>query len=291
MSIYDLVTSRILARMEQGVVPWHKPWTTGLPKSLASGREYRGINLLLLSASEYSSGYWLTYREAQRLGGHVRRGERATTVVYWKWRTPEEREKLRAERGIADPAPCVPFSSAVFNLDQVEGVPPPEDAPITVEANRLAPAEQLIGAIPQPPEIRHCITQDPAYLPGEDRIVLPHLSQFSSADEYYATLFHELMHATGHPQRLNRFSSSEVLSRRDYSFEELVAELGAAFLGAIVRLENQHVEELQTGYLAGWMKAFREDSQVLLRAASAAQRGVDYLRGVHHGAGAAEIAA
>lgn len=291
MSIYDLVTSRILARMEQGVVPWHKTWTTGLPKSLASGREYRGINLLLLSASEYSSGYWLTYREALRLGGHVRRGERATPVVYWKWRTPEEREKLRAERGIADPAPCVPFSSAVFNLDQVEGVPPPADAPTTPESNRLAPAEQLIGAIPQPPEIRHCITQDPAYLPGEDRIVLPHLSQFNSAHEYYATLFHELMHATGHPKRLNRFSSSEVLSRRDYSFEELVAELGAAFLGAIVRLENPRVEELQTGYLAGWMKAFRDDSQVLLRAASAAQRGVDFLRGLHRDAGASEVAA
>jgi antirestriction protein ArdC len=101
-----------------------------LPKSLATGREYRGMNLLLLSTTEFSSGYWLTYREALKLGGHVRKGERATPVVYWKWRTPEEIQRLIQVKGIADPAPCVPFTSAVFNLDQVEGVErPPRMSP------------------------------------------------------------------------------------------------------------------------------------------------------------------
>lgn len=102
MNVYEVVTARVLKQLEAGVLPWRKTWTTGLPKSLATGREYRGMNLLLLSTTEFSSGYWLTYREALKLGGHVRKGERATPVLYWKWRTPEEIQRLIQVKGIAE---------------------------------------------------------------------------------------------------------------------------------------------------------------------------------------------
>lgn len=126
-SVYENVTHRILSHLEAGRIPWRKTWTSGLPKSLATGREYRGVNILLLGSAGCTSRYWLTYREALRLGGHVRKGEKATLVVYWKWRTDEDLRKLRDKTGKESFAPCVPFVSAVFNLDQVEKVARPED--------------------------------------------------------------------------------------------------------------------------------------------------------------------
>ena len=127
MSIYQTVTDRILKQLEHGVIPCRKTWTTGLPKSLTTHRDYRGVNILVLAAAEFTSRYWVTYREAQRLGGYVRRGERATPVVYWKWRTPEELARIALKTGSEEPAPCVPFVAAVFNLDQVEGIARPAD--------------------------------------------------------------------------------------------------------------------------------------------------------------------
>ena len=280
MNIYESVTQRILAQLEAGVVPWHKSWTTGLPKSLGSGREYRGVNLLVLGSSEdYTSRYWTTYREAQRLGGHVRKGERATPVVYWKWRTQEELERLKQKTGKDALAPCVPFTSAVFNLDQVEGVPrPADDIPLSRE-QRLQAAEAVFEVMPDKPEITHALNAEPAYYPATDRIVLPHLSQFESADAYFATLYHELTHATGAPHRLNRFQDAQRDQPEKYSLEELVAEFGAAFLCGFAGLQNPAREAQQASYIAGWSRALREDQRLLVRAAAAAQRAADYMRG------------
>ena len=127
MNIYQTTTDRILAQMETGIMPWRQTWQAGLPSSLASRREYRGINILVLAAAGYSSRYWLTFREALRLGGHVRKGEKATTVVYWKWRTPEDLRQAAKETGRTDLPRCVPFTGNVFNLEQVEGVERPTD--------------------------------------------------------------------------------------------------------------------------------------------------------------------
>lgn len=279
MNVYEVVTARVLKQLEAGVLPWRRTWTTGLPKSLATGREYRGMNLLLLSTTEFSSGYWLTYRESLKLGGHVRKGERATPVVYWKWRTPQEIRRLIEVKGIADPAPCVPFTSAVFNLDQVEGVESPAADQPTKPESRLVLAEGVLAGMRDAPEIVHGITQQPAYQFTLDRVSMPHLGQFEGADEYFSTLYHELIHATGHSRRLNRFAETEGYQVERYSFEELVAELGAAFLCAFAGLKNPSTEQLQASYIADWAKVFRGDVQVLGRAASAAQKAVDFIRG------------
>ena len=279
MSIYETVTNRILTQLEAGVVPWRKTWTAGLPKSLTTGKEYRGINILVLGTTEFTSRYWLTYREAQRQGGHVRKGERATPVVYWKWRTPEEVARRAEQTGHPDVAPCVPFVSAVFNLDQVQDVARPDDDLAIRPGDRLRIADQMLEVMPDQPEIVHVLTAQPACSPRRDRVTLPHLSQFEGADEYYSTLFHELVHASGHPRRLNRFAEAEGDRVEQYSFEELVAEFGAAFLCGFAGIENPGTAALQAGYIEGWARTFRQDSRILLRAASAAQRAADYIRG------------
>ena len=279
MNIYQTVTDRILKALDAGVVPWRKTWTAGLPKSLTSGHEYRGVNVLVLGTTAFTSRYWITYRQAQRLGGHVRKGERATPVIYWKWRTAEELAKRRAATGQDNPAPCVPFASAVFNLDQVEGVARPEDDVPNRTNDRFDIADQVLAAMPDKPEIVHQVTAQPSYSPRLDRITLPHLSQFESAAEYYATLWHELVHSSGSSKRLNRFGEVEGDRFERYSFEELVAEFGAAFLCALTGIANVSTDALQASYIDGWATALRKDVRLVLRAASAAQRATDYIRG------------
>ena len=279
MNIYAVVTERILKSLEMGVVPWRKTWAAGLPKSLTTGKEYRGINILILSTSGYQSRHWVTFREALRLGGHVRKGEKATPVVYWKWRTPEELARLQEKTGREDLAPCVPFTSSVFNWEQVEGVPEPKDEMVLNRDRRLELADNLFTMMPDQPEIVHSRACEPCYRWREDRVGLPHLSQFENADEYYATLFHELTHATGHGKRLNRFSEREGDAVESYSFEELVAEFGASFLCAFAGIDNAGTAALSASYIDGWAQAFRKDHRILLRAASAAQRAADYVRG------------
>lgn len=279
MNVYETVTTRILSQLDQGVVPWRKTWKNGLPKSLSTGKEYRGLNLLVLGTTEYSSRYWLTYRQAEHLGGHVRQGEHATTVVYWKWRTAQELERRRQQTGRDHPAPCHPFTASVFNLDQVEGIARPEDDVLNPANRRLEIAEQMMEVMPDKPEIIHTLTSQPAYCPALDQITLPHLSQFENAEHFYCVLWHELCHATGHPKRLHRFDDAQRDQPEKYSFEELVAEFGAAFLCGFAGIENRHTEALQASYIEGWSTVLRKDQRLLLRAASAAQRAVDYIRG------------
>lgn len=279
MNIYESVTDRILKQLEAGVIPWRRTWATGIPKSLSTGKEYRGVNILVLGTAEFTSLYWVTYREAQRLGGHVRKGEKASPVVFWKWRTPEELAKRREETGKENLAPCIPFTSAVFNLDQVEGIARPADDVPTCQRHPLQAADRIYELMPAKPDVFHTRTSGPAYAPNYDQVSMPQLGQFETAEEYYATLFHELVHSTGHPKRLSRFGQVDGNRFEQYSFEELVAEFGAAFLCAFAGISNPASEALQASYIDGWSKALRQDSRLIIRAASAAQRATDYIRG------------
>ncbi|MCP5528172.1 MAG: DUF1738 domain-containing protein [Verrucomicrobiales bacterium] len=279
MNPYQIVTDRILKQLDAGVVPWRKTWTSGLPKSLTTGREYRGINVLMLGTTGFRSRYWVTYRQAKTRGGHVRKGERSTPVIYWKWRTPEEIEQRRRATGKPDVAPCFPFISAVFNLDQVDGLERPEDDVPDLHHEPLEVAESVFEVMPDKPQIDHSTCHQPAYRPALDRVLLPHLSQFEDGHAYFQTLWHELAHSTGHPRRLNRFGASVTDRFEAYSFEELVAEFAAAFLAAFTGIRTADSEARNAAYIAGWAKAIRNDPRLILSAASAAQRAADYIRG------------
>jgi antirestriction protein ArdC len=268
-----------LNQLAAGRIPWRKTWTSGLPKSLTTSREYRGINILILGTATYTSRYWVTYREALRLGGYVRKGEKSTPVVYWKWRTDEDMQKLRDKTGKELFAPCVPFVSAVFNLDQVEQVKRPEDDVPFLPTDRIEIAERVYAGMPDKPITKHAATYQPVYVPSLDEVLMPHREQFESGPAYYAALFHELAHSTGHAKRLNRFKDAEGGRIEKYSFEELVAEFCATFLCGFAGIENPEADALHAGYIQGWMTALKNDVRLALRAASAAQRAADYIRG------------
>jgi antirestriction protein ArdC len=255
---------------------------------MATGRRYRGINTLLLNLEAQARGFWdarwLTYRQAAPLGGHVRKAEHGATIVFFKWQevvpeadTPPDAESRRV----------VPLlrSFTVFNAAQIDGLPeavlvPPKDP--TWEP--VAVAEQLIDA--SGAEIGH--GGDRAfYAPGEDRIQLPHFGQFASAEAYYGTALHELTHWTGHSSRCNRPLGAR-FGLDAYAFEELVAEMGAAFLCAHCRLpgELQHA-----AYIEDWLGAMKGDTRLVFVAAAKAQAAADFVLGAVESAPSPEAAA
>jgi antirestriction protein ArdC len=264
-SVYEQVTERMIALLEKGNVPWRKPWNvqTGLPRNFVSKKPYRGINSFLLHAMQYESPYWLTYRQATELGGYVRKGEKACRVVFWK-RLEIENEQT----GEADKIPLLRFYY-VFNVAQCDGlknVSAPE-TPTTAPAK----PEAIIEAMPQCPDIKHGMAQA-SYSPSADTVFMPNRQQFEKPEGYYATLFHELIHSTGHSLRLNRptVTESAGFGSNPYCREELIAEMGAAFL------------ENSAAYIQNWLEQLKNDKRLIVQAAAQAQRATDFILGVKH---------
>jgi len=279
MTVYELVNNQIIEAMASGSCPWRKPWQTveaGLPVNAVSKKEYRGINLWLLGMSRFSDNRWLSFKQAQQLGGNVRRGEKASTAVFWKMleTTTDDNGEKREEH-----VPMLRYYS-VFNVDQCEGL---RLAPLPVfelkDHERIEAAESMVRKMPNRPAITES-GQAAWYIPSADRVNVPALGSFDSADAYYATLFHELGHATGHESRLNRSELTGVVrfGSADYSREELVAELTSAYCCASLKLDNSLVEN-SAAYLKGWLRALKDDPKMIVIASARAQKAADYIRG------------
>ncbi len=278
--LYASVTARIVDALAAGRAPWVRPWSEDVDScamNAGTRRPYRGINALLLSLAATSQGYplnrWLTYRQAAELGSQVRRGERGTTVVLWRLRTlAATADAYPAPHDPDVPERVIPLLRAftVFNLAQVDGVPATLQAtqPCTWEPE--ARAEELLlrsGAT-----IRHGGSRA-FYRPGDDAIHLPPKRVFSAADRYYATALHELTHWSGHASRCNR-QLGQRFGDDAYAAEELIAEMGAAFLCAHCRIDG---ELHHADYVASWLKVLRHDQRAIFIAASRAQQAADYL--------------
>ena len=285
MDVYAIVTEKIINLLEEGIVPWRRPWTsTGLPRNLLSKKPYNGINYFLLSASKYVSPFWLTMRQANELGGHVRKGEESTIIIFWKVEdlkqsgealdTEESNEKnqrrflLRYYR--------------VFNLEQCELPEAVLDKLPKIETHEHDPieaAERIIAGMPNPPEIQYAGSKA-FYSSVTDRITLPPRELFISAEEQMATTYHEVSHATGHPKRLNRKSITEAapFGSPIYATEELVAEMSAAYLCAEAGISPAVIDN-QAAYVGGWLKKLRDDRKLVVHAAAQAQRAADYVLG------------
>ena len=276
LDLYESVTRQIIQALESGTPPWVCPWVRDplemTPRNAATARPYRGVNVLLLSMRQAASGYsrsrWLTFNQARALGANVRSGERGTTVVFFKMH--------EVGNDAVEPKPesprVVPLlrSFTVFNVDQVDGLVLEPATALPEDWNPCAAADGLIAL--SGAEIRHGGTRA-FYLPSEDFIQLPADSAFLTAEDYYATALHELTHWSGHPSRCDR-----PLGRRHgldaYAFEELVAEMGSAFLTNHCGLPGQ----LQhASYIASWLAALRNDKRLIFSAASQAQRAADHL--------------
>jgi antirestriction protein ArdC len=276
-AVYDLVTAKILDALSQGVVPWRRPWTqlVSLPQNGITKRPYRGINLLLLSLAPHRDCRWLTFRQVTSLGGSVRKGEKATMIVFWRhWEIPDKESDHSKPLTI----PLLRYYS-VFNAEQAEGLPPSPVEPTDLRpAERNERLEVLIRDMPNPPRIQEGIGA--WYRPSDDLVSVPALKTFCSTDAYYSTLLHELGHSTGHESRLNRKAVTGTVrfGSDDYSFEELVAELSSAFLCAEHSLDNSIIEN-SASYIHGWLSVFEGNPKMIVMAAAKAQHAADYIRG------------
>ena len=273
MNGYDRITERIISLLEQGTVPWHKPWKskTGLPRNLISKKQYRGVNVFLLMSMSYESPFWLTFHQASELGGTVRKGEKSCQVVFWK--------QLKVKDAENDEERKIPLLRIyhVFNVSQCEGL---KAMPATEEIPGIAtkPAE-IVALMPNPPVIKHGMTQA-FYSPSADEIGMPARERFENESGYYATLFHELVHSTGHKKRLHRTTLIENtgFGSDPYSREELIAELGSAFLCGQAEIVDRTINNT-AAYLEGWLKQLRNDRTLIVQAAAQAQKAADYIIG------------
>lgn len=279
MSVYETITNRIIESLEAGVIPWKREWktsgkTSGLPYNLASGKAYRGINILTLFCSPYASRGWCTYKQALELGYQVRKGEKSTPIVFWKFPTKAELAKS------PDKKPFAKFYAA-FNVEQLDGVP--AELPLTdaVAFDPIAECESVTSAFlasASHPELRH--GGDRAYFSQRlDLVQMPVRESFNSAGGYYATLFHEFAHSTGVEKRLARpeFSKGITFGDENYSREELVAEFASAFLCAETGCSNEERIGNTVAYIQSWIKVFKNDKTVAMEAAQKAQRAADFI--------------
>ena len=279
--VYSRVTARIVADLEQGVRPWLKPWSAthaagAITRPLrANGVPYRGINVLLLwseaQAKGYSVPFWFTYKQAATMGAQVRKGEHGSLVVYADKFTKTETDDhgQEAEREI-------PFMKGytVFNAEQIDGLP----APFTTKAAPLPPVERI-------PEAEAFLAATGAtiqhggnrafYAPSRDLVQMPPRESFRDPESYAATLAHELTHWTAHPSRLAR-ELGKRFGDQAYAAEELIAEMGSAFLCADLGITPE-VRDDHASYLAHWLQVLKADSRAIFTAASQAQRAADYL--------------
>lgn len=284
-SLYDEITDKIIAELEAGRVPWVQPWGTAaakaplaMPRNAATGRHYSGINVLILWGAVVEHGFpgqsWLTFRQALALGGNVRKGERGTTVVYADRFVPDDEKRRARETG--EEAQATPFLKrfTVFNAAQCENLPDdiaivaPPPPPGLIEPR----VEALIGAT----GIDFRIGGSRAfYVPALDYVQVPPPQAYFEPINWHRTALHELGHATGHPSRLGRDMAGSFGSKK-YAFEELVAEMNAAFCCASLGIVPtvRHAD-----YIGSWLEVLREDNRAIVRAASQASKAADWLLG------------
>jgi len=292
-NLYDEVTRRIIAELEEGRFPWVQPWGkiagSGpcMPRNALTARTYSGVNVLILWGAVIEHGWpsqsWLTFRQAIEAGGSVRKGEHGVTVVYADRFTPEaEKERARETGGDAR---SIAFLKrfTVFNVAQCDGLRDGLAAdPAPLPERQIVPvAEEVIAAS----GVEFRFGGDRAfYAPGPDYVQVPPQVAFFDRINYYRTCLHELTHAVGHSSRLGR-NIVNSFGSKDYAREELVAELGSAFLcGALGIVPTvRHAD-----YLGSWLDVLREDNRAIFRAASAASKAADWLLARHAAAHAGE---
>lgn len=271
--VYKIITDTIIKRLEQGEIPWVQPWTGDEPQNLISRKPYRGINQFLLSIPTYQSPFWLTYKQAQRLGGSVKKGEKSTPVIFYKNVETGELDDNGDPKIIR-----VLRYYRVFNIDQCEL---PENRIPKLQEKTFEPLQQcekVIANMPKRPPIE--IGTKAAYNPTTDKITIPRKGLFASIEDYYSTLFREMGHSTGHKSRLNRKEVQDVIlfGSHDYSKEELVAEMTSAYLCGYCKIERTVIENA-AAYIQGWLKKFRDKPKMLIQAASKAQKATDFILG------------
>ena len=273
MDLYQEVTNRIMEQLENGLIPWQKPWiSVGNAISHATGKPYSLLNQMLLGRP----GEYVTFNQCQQEGGKVRKGEKSQMVVFWKWIETEDEET-----GEKKEVPFLRYFN-VFHIDQCEGLKAKytQELPQT-SANADETAEAIIAGYIQRSGVRllHSKGDRAFYQPLTDSITLPLRAQFRETAEYYSTSFHELTHSTGHTSRLNRLDKTAFFGSEAYSKEELIAEIGAATLVNHAGLETPDSFRNNAAYIQNWLSVLQNDKRFIVSAAGKAEKAVNMILG------------
>ena len=267
MTVKEIVTNEIIKKLEEGTIPWHKPWQGGEAINYVTQKPYSGINRLLLDGGEY-----ITFKQATERGGKVKKGAKAKTVVFYK---DYEITDIDADGNEQ--------AQNTFEDADVEGLESKHE--ITERPNfTIDRCENLIKSYIDCEGINFdpdTVSSRAYYRPCEDKIVVPNIKQHDTAEDYYSTLFHEMIHSTGHPLRLNRFKADEpaaAFGSETYSREELVAEIGSAFLAEECGISSAETLNNSAGYIQSWIKVLRDDSNAILYAAAKAEKAVELIK-------------
>lgn len=270
-----MVTARIIAQMEQGQIPWQRPWV-GLAEgavSHESGKPYSLVNQMLLG----KDGEWLTFMQIQKEGGRIKKGEEGAFVVFWKQLQFEEEQEDGAKK--VKSVPVLKYYN-VWHIDQTEGIKAKYDGKPRADVMGDASADEVVANYVGREGIRlqnNKPSNRAFYRPATDEIVVPMIGQYENGSEYYSTLFHEMTHSTGHVSRLNRLSKTAAFGNEEYSREELVAEMGAAYLCTLLGVDTNKAFRNSVAYLQSWLRALRNDPKMVVVAAGKAEAAVQFI--------------
>lgn len=273
--VYEIINNQILAKLEAGVIPWHHPWTAGSPKNAISGNAYKGFNIFRLGMEEYKNPNWLTYKQATSLDGHVEKGSKSTMIIFWRMKKYEDKNS-----GDEKTIPMLRYYN-VFNVEQTTLIDDERFQIVKNDNDPIEACESIINNYSNKPEIVNKDKGSAFYNYKVDFINMPPMPSFDSSEDYYSTLFHECTHSTGAKKRLNRklVSSRGINTNPDYWFEEIIAELGASYLGGETGI-TFHTLNNSASYIDGYLKALKNDPTMFIKAASAAQKAVEFIKGV-----------
>ena len=303
-SICERITQRIIDFLDEGIIPWQKPWKGGsanAPRSVSTKKVYRGTNLALLSCAGYNSPWWITFGQARKIGGAVRKGERSFPVHYWKFPVEGDCKSCNGNNpscpkcegsGRYTPLFARLFSFNIFNASQCDGLPEEYYGEIETDddLNDFTPiekAEKIVSGYENPPEVFHDQSNRNFYYPLADEVHLTKPEQFISDEEYYSTTFHELVHSTGHSKRLDRGNDTRDRlaedSKHEYSKEELVAEIGSTYLCGIAGIDKEAVIKNSSGYIQSWKEKLEDNKDWIVWAGTRASKAADHILGTEYG--------
>ena len=279
MDVYEIVTNRIMDELKNGIIPWKKPWK-GLNGAVqhGDGKPYSLLNQFLLGCE----GEWLTYQQAEREGGKVRKGEKGKIVVFWKWLEKKLDEVDENGEQLIERIPFLKYIT-VFEVSQCDGIKKKYTSDFA--KSDIQPDEKaegiMNGYIDREKIELHKDGEKAFYRPKDDSITIPSIDRFVNVAEYYSTLFHEAIHSTGAEKRLNREGvvKATFFGTEDYSKEELIAEVGASMMNHIVGLETEASAKNNVAYIQSWLKALENDKRLIVSASSKAEKAVKYIMG------------
>jgi antirestriction protein ArdC len=274
-NVYQIITDRIIEKLKEGIIPWKKPWLNGLPINYVTRKPYRGLNLIMLS----KGGEYLTFKQISELGGSLKKGAKSEIVIFYKV-SKVKTEGAEEEHGSDNKGKRFYLLRyyRVFNVSDTEGIKSKIE---TVHNDPIEEAQKIVDGYNNSPEIKFGDSRKAYYSPIVDIINVPEINNYPVVQEYYCTLFHEMVHSTGHKHRLNRdeIVNLNYFGSEDYSKEELIAEMGASMLCGISGISNETINN-SVAYISSWIKALKNDHTLIVNAGSMAQRACNYILGV-----------